>query len=336
MFTPAGRLVGDIGAIGSGPGEYRRVSSMGWLGENLWFFDSNQLRITVLTPALRLVRTHLIEAGRPPTPNPRSVGSSAADGHVLGLFADGDRIVRGRMQRPAPAPGSVTISARDSVPVVRVSATHAIRSVVAVVPPDLSGVSYSMATDANGRGGGFGFIVVPFATAPRLAVSPDGSRIAVASVAVRADRSASVQLTVTTSTGAVVYTKPVVLTFAPIPRGVADSAIRDAVKDLRNDSDGMFRMLADEMEKEHGAVVHPPFTDLVIGRDGCAWLHLRDDGFDVQRWLMIDPRGAQTGVVELPRRTSVHAVSATQAWVTRPDSNDFVDVVRMKVVKRAP
>src|SRR4051812_19524209 len=57
FYDAMGKKLGTFGRMGSGSGEFRRVTSVGWTADTLWIYDSDQRRVTYISPDLKLLRT---------------------------------------------------------------------------------------------------------------------------------------------------------------------------------------------------------------------------------------------------------------------------------------
>ena len=90
LFDTAGTALGQAGRTGDGPGEFREISSGGWLGDSLWIIDGLLRRLTILGATGALVRSVAL-------PMPDSAGARVA---IPGLvtysaagFAAGDTVI---------------------------------------------------------------------------------------------------------------------------------------------------------------------------------------------------------------------------------------------------
>ncbi|MGH7463000.1 MAG: hypothetical protein ACREMA_18495, partial [Longimicrobiales bacterium] len=57
FFSPDGELLASFGRSGSGPGEFRRIFTLGLLGDSIWVWDAQLSRATLIGPGLELLRT---------------------------------------------------------------------------------------------------------------------------------------------------------------------------------------------------------------------------------------------------------------------------------------
>ena len=61
LFSATGQRLASTGRSGSGPGEFRQIFfRAGWLGDSLWVFDRGLYRLSILSPAGRVIRTFRI------------------------------------------------------------------------------------------------------------------------------------------------------------------------------------------------------------------------------------------------------------------------------------
>ena len=72
IHDPTGRPAGTIGRAGDGPGEFRGVSRMGWVGDTLWVLDTRFYRFSFFDADGTLLREQSIpiDLGSSPTHSP--------------------------------------------------------------------------------------------------------------------------------------------------------------------------------------------------------------------------------------------------------------------------
>ncbi len=100
IFDEAGRFRGNVGHMGSGPGEFRRIMDFGWVGDTLWVTDGNLRRITLFDAARKLVRAFRWDVGGVPTQ------------HVGDVMTAGKRVVQ---------PHSGTLASASAAPLLSVT-----------------------------------------------------------------------------------------------------------------------------------------------------------------------------------------------------------------------
>jgi hypothetical protein len=330
FFSPDGRREGELGRKGAGPGEFGGAfSGMGWVGDTLWVYTGN--RITMISPSRTIARTISAPNGFPETPSFPDVSQP----EPLALYSDQTYLALPYMRAPYPAGFDTT-----SLAFMRVSPRAGVRSIVARVPlgpPETRIPFYAQrpqpAPDPEHApprrapatlGPLMPRSVIPFYPVPVEAVSPDGARIAVVMTTMTSPRAGAFRLTMLRAAGDTIYTRTYPFTGVPIPRDMAESDVRSAVRMWRltpDASDEMMRRIPE---------VEPPAELIVIGRDGTTWLGPYARKRD-HTWLALDERGEPIGRITLPPRTSISAVSRTHVWVTEKDADDLESVVRYRV-----
>jgi hypothetical protein len=94
VFDQAGRFVGNVGRAGAGPGEFRQIDNLGWVGDTLWTSDAALQRFT------------LFDNGSRPIATVPKRAREAAGRAVLDFLTPYGRIVQPdpRVERTGPAP----------------------------------------------------------------------------------------------------------------------------------------------------------------------------------------------------------------------------------------
>ena len=83
VLTTGGNTVRHIGRPGSGPGEFRAVSALGFVGDSLWVFDGILHRLSYFTSSGSLVSTRTVASSQRRGFGPPAVVSVSAKGELL-------------------------------------------------------------------------------------------------------------------------------------------------------------------------------------------------------------------------------------------------------------
>jgi hypothetical protein len=107
FYSPDGALLGTVGRVGEGPGEFRRLVRAGWIGDTLWVSDTQLGRSTLISPDREIVRIVRDLATAEP-----ATGDTASTAYLsplpYAMLADG-AILTGRYGQPTDgiSPGAM-------------------------------------------------------------------------------------------------------------------------------------------------------------------------------------------------------------------------------------
>ena len=87
------------------------------------------------------------------------------------------------------------------------------------------------------------------------------------------------------------------------------------------------RTLAENMQLPE---FFPPFTRLLAGLDESTWLELAP-ARELHTWQLLDAGGVITGVITVPRNTTILAASRDRIWAIERDDDGLQHVVRFRV-----
>ncbi len=85
VHSASGQFVGTIGRPGEGPGEFKSVGVMGWVGDTLWVLDFGLYRYSYFSPDGEFLRSVTVPVDLGSTPDerpPRPIGM-LTDGTIL-------------------------------------------------------------------------------------------------------------------------------------------------------------------------------------------------------------------------------------------------------------
>lgn len=93
VFDSNGEKRAMLGRNGSGPGDFRSMPYLGFVGDSLLIADGVLRRYTVYTALDRLVGTRRVEKLIPPRDNSVTVPKVKGGIHVRAIFSDGSMLV---------------------------------------------------------------------------------------------------------------------------------------------------------------------------------------------------------------------------------------------------
>ena len=184
---------------------------------------------------------------------------------------------------------------------------------------------------------GFGmYTQQPFSDAELVHVSSTGPEI------VRVDRSIrdganppSFRVTKLTFTGDTIFSREFAYEPRPLDRTMVDSIVRGIGEMFaarpRPGAPTPARAEALAREAIYAPAIHPPVSELVVGRDGSIWLRREDTGGEWVDWLVLSAEGEPVGIVAAPERLRVLAAERDRIWGMETDDLDVPYLVRYAV-----
>lgn len=300
IFSEDGQLAGTIGRGGEGPGEFRRVTSLGFTSEeHLWVFDSRLQRVTVFEEDGTVVSTEFVPG--------------ANDAAVLDAGA-----------------GVVTLSER----------THELDNRTPLEPSDriwliewrdqssqrndtldiIRARDSRFQVSAGGQRRLVGF--QPWSDAPRLGGVADGGGLLIATplegsqLAIRRYGQPGLELASST-----VELPTEMLTSQRIDTWVSTFL------------DELTRTRVERSELEEALItpqIFPGIAHRILGFEGGYWVEL-GRGWDGSEWSLVDRGGEHVGTVQLAKWSRVVAAKRNQIWVLQRGSFDLPSIVRYDV-----
>jgi hypothetical protein len=315
FFSPTGKRLGTYGRKGAGPGEFRNMANIGWVGDTLWVNDFGNSRTTMISPDRKLVRD-LAWGQLVTTAKGDTVGTPDFIGIMpMAIYADGSMLTWIR-PRTKPQPTWYPLAA-DRQPFLRVSRTAVLQRVLAYYSSQQCGVR------VNG-----GSISIPFCQGAIRDAAPDGSNLAILDQANPTTPTAKYTLTVVSSRGDTIYSRSLTSPAIAISKHLADSTIESRIHPASG------RPLPEAFASALRSVTVPeyqvPVTAVIAGRDGTVWLRMQSEGATAP-WEIVDPRGSLVGTLHLPRTLQPVVVSRTIFWGIDTDSDGLESVVRERV-----
>jgi hypothetical protein len=109
-----------------------------------------------------------------------------------------------------------------------------------------------------------------------------------------------------------------------VPRDVGDSLLDGRLR-------GAPPELRAQLAKLESPRWYPPFRKVLAGLDRTVWLEVSIASAANAVWLGVDARGRVIGELALPRGSTLHAISATQAWTSAEDADGAIRLVRYRI-----
>ncbi|MES2306288.1 MAG: hypothetical protein V4558_12310 [Gemmatimonadota bacterium] len=318
IFSPTGAM-SVIGRAGEGPGEFRRVTRVGFVGDSLWVLDPSTARITLFGPDYKLLRSF---------PEPfsamKAFQAKVAEQPVVNFFTQavlpgGDLRALASMRNGTPKPAWAADIDSGASLFVRISATGEYQRRLAVSPPSRCSISYTV-------GKSQGSTRVPYCP-ERLSTDWDGALgLALVDVLGSGAKGATYRVTLIRETGDTLFSRA--YAFTPI-------AITTAARDSAEAWDAGLRKqlpppMAEAMPKPKPEPTYPPVRRVVLGRDNTVWLEMRTSAGG-HRWQVLDPRGNVLGAFQLPTDVTLKAAERGTIWGLTTDEDGVQGVVRYKV-----
>lgn len=312
FFSPEGAPIGEVGGNGQGPGEFTSMSAVGWLADTLWVYDARQTRFTLIAPDLTFIRNvGMTRGAQPAAPDvgriPAFLGSSPR-----GLLGNGDVVAL----LEVPADGDLPDGYADQAALARLDATGMIQQVIQLI----STAGLQITTPVVSMG-------MPFANVPRIEVSPDGRRTAVAIANLEGPNAGTFTLRVVESTGDTVFARDYPFDPDPLPRQVTDSVVQMMVQEFGPRAPGLADAIREQVRPPS---IYPPLVGVVIGRDGRTLVQMIDDD-DTRTYRVIAAEGEPIGDLTMGTNSRVAAADGDRVWVIERDSLDVESVVRYGV-----
>jgi hypothetical protein len=307
LFNSRGVRVGAFGRKGEGPGEFRALNALGWIGDTLWVLDNRLRRITYLTERGTHLRTTAVPVSLLDGRGLRGVDTFRGP-RLESVYPDGMLLMRAaRVSAAPPGAGTGTVGVRSWL--LRVTVAGEVEDVVAQAPED---PCHLRTTTAE--------MIIPLCPQPLLAAAPNSSRIAVITMQVNGARS-TYALTVLSGEGDTVFTKSVPIVAEPVARAKRDSVLAD----LR-EGEAVFRQMAGTVPI---ATHQAPVSRLAVSALGDVWVGLHAPaGATLRPWQVFDASGRNRGMVWIPRDASPFAPEARGIWSSH-ETLDGVEGIRL-------
>lgn len=313
VFDAAGRRRGLIGGRGAGPGEFLGRAEWTWKTDTLAGFDLDQQRYSLFLPGGTHVRTgRILPEG--------SIGSVV----LTSVLADGSALGWPRGPREEGI-GS---------PRFRFSAEGVLLDTLFVLRP-LGGAGIVRLPR--------GLVITfrrPLEQGDLFARDPLGRHVTIVErAAASAPGDHSFRAYRIALDGDTLFDRPYRYTARPVDPAWADSA-RRASRDRWTSAEFNLprsggALTASEIDLLQEALAipefHPPVRDVVVGRDGSAWLRRDGESSRAASWLVLDPAGRIAGRVAAPNGLEIRNADASHVWGVVKDALDVPYLVRYRI-----
>jgi hypothetical protein len=303
FFDSAGRSRAAAGRFGSGPGEFRMLSTRyGISGDTVWMYDPSLLRISGFDRnGVYLFTKDLVPKGiSRPTSRPPVPSGMAPGGDILAMVSERG----GRAQ------------------VVRVDAGGGSHPLLDVPAAKVQTITVHSARENR-------FVTIPFASAPIVAIAPNGERIARVTMPGQADGTAEIDVTMVSADGSQLYAAR----FSPRAVPVSEEDKDSALATLHHPGITPEQLAAIPQARALIPSVSAPVQKAFVGLDGALWILVRRTHAHFGWWVLA-PDGKRIDSVIVASGLRLNGASSGVAFATRSDSNGFVDVVRLRIIKR--
>ncbi len=269
IFDPGGRPVWSVGKHGDGPGEFRRLTGLGWLGDTLWVSDGTLGRVT------RFLRGRLLSAERYQPPE-LSGGLWTWAPHSL--LADGTELLL-----PSLNPEEFLEAGSTELPLFLIRSGRLVGVLTSVDVRD-----QFMILDLLGA---HRFTALqPLRTQVTFAVNPIGTSVATVSWEV-SEKNGMLLLSLLRGLGDTLWHKEMRFLPLEVPGRLRDSVIPALLADARK----VLGPSEADLSVIKRAVTLPrylpPVTALLAGSDGSVWVRREDWGQSGVSWEVFEGRG---------------------------------------------
>jgi hypothetical protein len=326
VYDAAGKQLFRFGRAGDGPGEFRLIASLGWIGDSLWVYDRRRGRVTIIRPDGRMAREVTLPTMRfPGGPNTPSIVDSPVP---VAMFSDGSML----LDAPANLPPRDSLTGLESDAhrqIISADARGVVRRAIAAVPQDAGTFYVSL-------GGGMYGYGVPFRHRPFASYGADGTRMAFLTTQATS-RSGTLTLTVLDAKGDTTLVRRYPFTGTPIPARVLDSVIAayggaGPHPAGRRGPPPAVISTAQATVRGKSPSVYPYIVAFQVGTDGTIWIRPANRaGEALHPWIMLDERGNPVASIALPRRQTLITGSRTQLWSVGYDADDLPTIFRYRI-----
>jgi hypothetical protein len=320
-FDATGAFVGKIGRCGDGPGEFRSIAAVGFLGDTMWVSDQRHRRVTLFPPDRK---------------NPQSFSASYSPRNDALHAAPPTAMLRGgaAIAQGVLAFGAAATSGDQAVfsPVVRLDRAGMVVDTMALLLARSAGdimLTYG--------GSALATIRQPFNSRGYWAARPNGEGLViVAARTVSTNPPTSWLATqIFNANGSLIATRRPPYTPVVIQARLRDSVARALVGSALPKDTAPPGAIADLLEQVRRQMVvprhEPPITHLLMGNDGSIWIRREDRRAAGAEWLVLDAKGEEVGHVIVPVGLRLGYADLTQVLAVETDADDIPWVIRFRV-----
>lgn len=308
VFTRDGDFVRAIGEEGDGPGEFRRPSELGFVGDTLWILDDGARRASFF-----LDGTFLRVAPYPEMGDLHDERLGSVEAVLTGpslLIATDIRIPF--QPKVTTRPGTLFRHANGRFePLAMIGVDHVGGYMIKGTPSDIEAVSVFRQ---------------PFSAASLWSVSHDGAKLTVVDrVEAASGVAAAYSVTLLSPHGDTLAAATFEYDPISLPSALVDSLLSPYV--------GAPFSLSDVREAAYVPESFPPVSDVVTSADGSVWL-AREELPDLGReWRVISGRGDLVASLRTPAGYAIRVVEENDVWGLVTDELDVPYLVRRPIVR---
>lgn len=313
-FTTDGAPITAVGRAGDGPGEFRAIAGLGWMGDTLYVADERLGRITFYDEGFQLL------------------GTMPFRGRQLGFFRilaprslhrGGDAIVLPGVSYGMPSGDPGPELGR---PILRTGWAGDVRDTIATV----SRTNSVLVVRRGGRSNSYRN--QPFNDAAVVDVAPDASHVVIVEREVpEQGREAFYRIVKVGLEGDTMVANPVAYAPVQIPEAAKVEAIESITEQVsRGEPMSETRRLV--RESIYLPEYYPPVSEVSVGSDGRIWVrrNLPEEG--MVRWDLLSPRGTPIAHLSLPSRLRILESAGEMVWAQWRDGLDVTYVVQYRLV----
>jgi hypothetical protein len=317
FFSEDGTPLGRVGRAGEGPGEFRRISRGGWVGDTLWISDTDLNRVTLIAPDLKAIRVLPLTVARP----------QGADTARLPTFPfvfpyavyPGDTVLASVMG----VAGDPLAERLKGTVLARVSSEGMVQRLLLQTPVNEGSVRVTFER-------GFGGIAIPFFARPEWVISPDGSLIAVVTTEISGPEGGTFHVTLHEALeGSVVFRRSFDFVGVPIPSHVIDSVLDSRAAQASRQE---FRQVIQGELRGRVPPVYPPVEGILLGSDDRIWVGLRATA-NGRQWLVLGSQGEPVERVILPTNVEPKVARGEHVWGLETDEMEVQSIVRYRLLR---
>ena len=305
-----GRVVRLMGRVGSGPGEFRQPTRLGWRGDTLWVIDPALKRVTFFDDRGRALNTLQLSA----KVYPPFVGTD-----VFAITRDGAIVVAASANLYEERPFGFS-------PPTQIGAFVATRAGVitrSLVFFQRQHSSIRLSVLVNGTSGHF-YLDQPFRDDPLFEAARDGSAVVIVNRLVGETRVApTFTVTKLSTMGDTIFSRNI----AYSPRTLDNDTYSAVLERIRHPpvrpgtsldfDDGELRQSINRPK------VLPPVDAVILSKDGRTWLRRETTSASPRvEYLILGPTGLPEAVVAIPSNERVVEADGKTAWTITRDADD--------------
>lgn len=315
VFGADGRHRRTIGRVGSGPGEFQAIWSLGVLGDTLWTIDIDLRRLTLFGPDGATLATVPFEAV-PPT-----LGES---GRLFLPYADVLLPDRGFLGFGRGIASSVDVGDVTAYPLLRLDPNGNTVDTLAWV--SIKNDDLILRSEKSRS-----YMPQPFTDSPLTVYSaPIGRAYVIERWCATEPDAGTIRVTAINAAGDTVWTRDIPYTPAPLEPGLADNARADLLSHYGK------RYLESEIRRAlYVPAFRTPVSAAVASTNGALWIRW-DEHTRPASYTLLTPTGELAGEAAAAPAVRLRWVSDSVAWGEELDANDVPTLVRYRITRSKP